>query len=299
MNNGPANTKASMRWRRLGALCAAVCVMVGVLSACASSSGAGAGSSASLLDEIKQRGVVRIGTRADNPPHSFTDANGQWVGFDNDIGAAVGKRLGVSVELVKVDELTRISYIQNGRIDLAVASISKTKKRGQQVDFSETYFYSKQSFLVQKGKVTSFANLVGKPVGASRGSSSIGNWKDWLKKHNHAGEPEIQQFGDKHAALAAVKQGAIAGWTEDYEVLASYARNEPGLAVLDDPEGTGVKLDGIAMRKGDSTLRNAVDNALQDIAASGEYDVIYDKWFGPASMAPVPRQGKLEIWPNG
>jgi polar amino acid transport system substrate-binding protein len=255
--------------------------------------------SASLLEDIKSRGAVRIGSRVDNPPHSSYDDQGRWVGFDNDIATALAKRWGVRLEMVKVDELTRISFLQNGKIDLAVASISKTKKRGEKVDFSQTYFRSAQTFVVRKGTAASYRDLVGKRVGASRGSSSIGNWTAWLKRNGVTAEPDIEQFGDKRAALAAVKQGAIAGWTEDYEVLASYARNEPDLNVLNVPGGTGVKLDGIAMRKNDSTLRMAVNLALQDIADSGEYDRIYDRWFGPTSTAPVPRQGDMEVWPNG
>jgi polar amino acid transport system substrate-binding protein len=259
----------------------------------------GTTSSTPLLDQVKQRGVIKVGIRSDNPPHSFTDDGGHWVGFDVDIATAVAKDLGVRLEPVKVDELTRISYLQNGRIDLAVASISKTKKRAQQVDFSETYFFSKQSFLVRDGTATSYAGLVGKRVGASRGSSSIGNWTAWLASHGHPGTPDIVQFGDKQAAVAAVKQGSIMGWAEDYEVLAAYAKKTPGLRVLDDPGGIGVKLDGIAMRKNESSLQLAVNLALQNIAASGQYDTIYDRWFGPKSATPVPRQGNIEVWPNG
>ena len=293
-----------MAWNprtRVGTVAAAVPLILGLLlsgTGCAESGGADPGSK-SLLDEVKKRGELRVGSRVDNPPHSAFDEQGRWVGFDNDIAAAIAKRWGVKLEMVKVDELTRISFLQNGKVDLSVASISKTRKRGDQVDFSQTYFHSVQTFVVRKNAATSYQDLVGKRVGASRGSSSIGNWKAWLKRNGATGEPEIEEFGDKRAALAAVKQGAIAGWTEDYEVLASYARNEPDLTVLNVPGGTGVKLDGIAMRKNDSTLRNAVDLALQDIMASGEYDQMYDRWFGPASTAPVPRQGNVEVWPNG
>jgi polar amino acid transport system substrate-binding protein len=280
----------------------ASCLLVGLAlttTACARSAAKPAGSSKSLLDEIKARGTVRVGTRTDNPPHSQITAQGEWVGFDNDMAAAIAKRLGVKLEMVKVDELTRISFLQNNKIDLAIASISKTKKRGAQVDFSQTYFYSVQTFVVKKGTASTYEDLIGKKVGASRGSSSIGNWTDWLKRHGVTKTPDIEQFGDKRAALAAVKSGSIAGWTEDYEVLASYAHNDPDLAVLNVPGGTGVKLDGVAMRKNESALRNAVDLAIGDIAATGEYDKIYDAWFGPSSTAPVPRQGTIEVWPNG
>ncbi|MGN9913948.1 transporter substrate-binding domain-containing protein [Phytohabitans sp. LJ34] len=287
---------------KTGLLAATLLLLPGLVvggTGCADTGKANSGSGTSLLDEIKSRGVLRVGSRVDNPPHSSYDEQGRWVGFDNDIATAIAKRWGVKLEMVKVDELTRISFLHNGKVDLSVASISKTRKRGAQVDFSQTYFYSVQTFVVRKDRAKSYQDLVGKRVGASRGSSSIGNWKAWLKRNGVSAEPEIEEFGDKRAALVAVKQGAIAGWTEDYEVLASYARNEPGLAVLQVPGGTGVKLDGIAMRKNDSTLRDAVNLALQDIAASGEYDKIYDRWFGPSSTAPVPRQGKIEVWPNG
>jgi polar amino acid transport system substrate-binding protein len=281
-------------------LASGICLVLALsATACSASSNAQPASDSSLLDEIKQRGTLRVGTRVDNPPHSSYNESGQWTGFDNDIAAAIAKRWGVKLEMVKVDELTRISFLQNGRIDLAVASISKTKKRAEQIDFSDTYFFSVQTFVVRKGTATSYRDLVDKRVGASRGSSSISNWKSWLQRNGVTTEPEIEQFGDKRAALAAVKQGAIAGWTEDYEVLASYARAESDLTVLDVPGGTGVKLDGIAMRKNDSPLRLAVNLALQDIAATGDYETIYDRWFGPASTAPVPRQGKVEVWPNG
>jgi polar amino acid transport system substrate-binding protein len=293
----PSRAFVRRRWASVGWLLT-VALIGAATGGCAASSDAATGPS-SRYQEIKSRGVVRVGIRVDNPPHSAIDAKGNWTGFDNDIAAAIAQRWGVKLELVKVDELTRISFLQNGKIDLGVASISKTRKRGDQVDFSQTYFYSTQTFVVRKGSATSYHDLIGKRVGASRGSSSIGNWKEWLKRNGVPDEPQIEQFGDKRAALAAVKQGAIAGWTEDYEVLASYARNEPGLTVLNVPGGTGLKLDGIAMHKNDSALRSAVDNALQDIAASGDYDRIYDRWFGPASSAPIPRQGKVEVWPHG
>jgi polar amino acid transport system substrate-binding protein len=277
----------------------ALIALLAAVSGCASRANSTTSSGDSLMDEIHHRGVVRVGVRVDNPPHSLIDSNGAWVGFDVDIAKAIAAHWKVKLELVRVDELTRISFLRNGRIDLAVASISKTRKRADSVDFSETYFFSKQTFLVKKGKVATLQDLVGKRVGADRGSSGAGNWRDWLQAHGNSGDPQIVLFGDKHAAVDAVKQGAIAGWAEDYEVLASYAKHEPSLTVLNDSKGIGVKLDGIAVRKNDSKLLLDVNLALQDIAASGAYNQIYNRWFGPSSSAPVPLQGTIEVWPNG
>jgi polar amino acid transport system substrate-binding protein len=269
-----------------------------VIASCADASSDEANSGGTLLEEIKDRGVLRAGIRFDNPPHSFIDEDGNWVGFDVDIAEALADELGVRLEKVKVDELTRISFLNNGKIDVAVASMSHTIERENEVDFSQTYFWSKQTFLVRKGEINSLNDLVGKTVGMDRGSSAIGNWRDWLADHGHPKDAEIVEFGDKQAAAEAVRQGAIAGWAEDYEILASFAKQDPSLAVLAD-ESIGLKLDGVGLRENDSELRDAINYALQRIASSGRYAEIYDRWFGPDADTPVPLQGEIEVWPQG
>jgi len=253
----------------------------------------------SVLDAVKTRGVLRAGIRYDNPPHSFIDAEGRWVGFDVDIAEALAKALGVRLEKVKVDELTRISYLQSGKIDVAVASMSHTIARDRQIDFSQTYFWSTQTFLVKKGEVQTFADLVNKRVGMSRGSHAIGNWQAWLTHHGYPCPPEvIVEFGNKHAAVEAVRHGAVAGYAEDYEMLASFAKHDASLAILDG-DAIGVKHDGIGVRENDSRIRDAVNFALQAIETSGEYERIYNRWFGPASETPIPLHHRIEVWPHG
>jgi len=268
-----------------------------LVAACVLESGA-ADQQKSVLDAIKELGVLRAGIRTDNPPHGFITSDGNWVGFDVDIAEALAKELGVKLEKVKVDELTRISYLQTGQIDIAVASMSHTRKRDEQIDFSQTYFWSKQTFLVKKGKIHKLSDLVGKRVGMSRGSHAIGNWRDWLTRSGHSFDSSLLvEFGNKRAGVEAVRQSAIAGYAEDYEILSSLAKGDPSLAILD--EAIGMKQDGIGIRENDSKIRDAVNFALQNIARSGQYAKIYERWFGPKSDTPVPPAGEIEIWPNG
>lgn len=271
---------------------------LGMAAGC-SSQAAPTDSSESVIASVRDNGVLRAGIRTDNPPHSFIDSeSGEWQGFDIDMAEALARELDVKLEKVKVDELTRISFLQSGRIDVAIASMSHTIERDKEIDFSQTYFCSKQTFLVKKG-TEELAELYGQPVAASRGSSSIGNWEDYLEANGQDPEAaQIQEFANKDAAAQAVSQGAVAGWAEDYEVLARYAAKDPALTVLGD-EGIGVKLDGIGVRSDDSATRDEINYALQRIFASGEYDEIYDRWFGPNSETPVPRDCDLEVWPNG
>ena len=241
---------------------------------------------------------MRAGIRTDNPPHGFITHDGNWVGFDVDIAEAVAKELGVKLEKVKVDELTRISYLQTGQIDVAVASMSHTRKRDEQIDFSQTYFWSRQTFLVKKGQTRKLSDLVGKRVGVTRGSHALGNWRDWLARHGFNFDASlVLEFGNKRAGVEAVHQGAIAGYAEDYEILSSLAKGDPALVILD--EAIGMKQDGIGVRENDSKIRDAINFALQNISRSGQYAKVYERWFGPKSDTPVPPSGEIEIWPNG
>jgi len=292
----PTSSRATRTQRRSGLW--PLCALLFALLALRIVGSTAADVQKSVLDRVKERAVLRAGIRTDNPPHGFITQDGHWVGFDVDIADAVARELGVKLEKVKVDELTRISYLQTGQIDIAVASMSHTRKRDEQIDFSQTYFWSKQTFLVKKGKTHKLSDLVGKRVGMSRGSHAIGNWRDWLIKNGHSFDASlIVEFGNKRAGVEAVHQGAIAGYAEDYEILSSLAKGDSALAILD--EAIGMKQDGIGVRENDSKIRDAVNFALQNIARSGEYAKIYERWFGPKSDTPVPPSGEIEVWPNG
>ena len=252
----------------------------------------------SALEGVKERGVLRAGIRFDDPPHGFIAQDGRWVGFDVDIAEALAKALQVRLEKVRVDELTRISFLQNGQIDIAVASLSHTRKRDAQIDFSQTYFWSRQTFIVKRGEITRLTDLVGKRIGITRGSHASGNWRAWLTGNGRAFDPSlIAEFGNKRAGIEAVRQGAIAGYAEDYEILLGLAHGDPAVTILD--EAIGMKQDGIGVRENDSKTRDAINFALQDISRSGEYATIYDRWFGPKSDTPIPPSGKIEVWPDG
>jgi polar amino acid transport system substrate-binding protein len=189
--------------------------------------------------------------------------------------------------------------LKSAKIDIAVASVSHTRRRDQEIDFSQTYFWSKQTFLVKTGAAAKLDDLVGKPVGVDRGSHAVGNWRDWLTRHGHVFDPKlVVEFGDKQVAIQALRQGAIAGYAQDFEILSSFTRQDPSLVVLES-ESIGRKQDGVGMRENDSKLRDAINFGLQHIEISGEYERIYLRWFGPASDSPVPLERRIEVWPHG
>ena len=112
---------------------AAAGVVLGMLSATAAS--------ADVLDDIKKKGVLVVGTKADYRPFGFLDPSGKIVGFEPDLAADVAKRLGVKLELVPVVASNRIQFLQQGKIDLMIATMSDTPERRKIVDIIEPNYY--------------------------------------------------------------------------------------------------------------------------------------------------------------
>ncbi|MEK7786942.1 MAG: transporter substrate-binding domain-containing protein [Chloroflexota bacterium] len=248
----------------------------------------------STLAKVQAAGVVRVGIRFDNPPLSYIDANGNWVGFDVALANEVAGRLGVKIEQVKVDETTRISFLQEGKIDLAVASMNHTRKREAAVDFSLTYFWDNQTFLVRKGEFESLEDLFGRKVALNAGSSAIDAWKKYAADRGGAA-PEIVEFTDKVAAVQALRDGAVDGYAEDGITLLALAAGDENLALL--PDGINPVQFGIGLPVNDSAWRDAVNYALQDIWKDGTYLTIYNKWLGPNADVHLPLGGQMEVWP--
>jgi polar amino acid transport system substrate-binding protein len=238
--------------------------------------------------------MVRIGVRNDNPPLSFIDSSGEWVGFDVDLAHAMAAQMGLEPELVVVDETTRISFLQEDKIDLAVASMNHTRSRDEAVDFSLTYFWDRQTFLVRDGEIGSLEGLFGRTVAMNAGSSAIPGWETYVAAQG--GEPsEIVEFSDKQAAMQALRDGAVDGYAEDGITLAAFAVGDDRLLLLS--EGFNPVQFGFGVPEGDSEWRDTVNFALQDLWLDGTYHQLYDRWFGPDAEVPFPLGGEMEIWP--
>ncbi len=262
-----------------------------ILAACQS----GGDAAQSTYDQVQEAGKVRIGTRNDNPPMSFIDESGDWVGFDVDLANALAEKLGVEPELIVVDGTTRISFLQDGEVDMSVASMNHTRDREDAVDFSITYFWDNQSFLIRKGTYSSIDELMGQTVAANAGSSAIPSWQAYSAGMGGAA-PDIVEFDDKQAAMQALRDGAVEGYTEDNITMLSLAAGDPDLELL--PGGHNPVQFGIGLPNDDSLWRDQVNYALQELWKDGTYQEIYDRWFvGPDRILDLPLGGEMEVWP--
>jgi len=261
-----------------------------ILAACQ-----GESSTPSTYDQVLENGSVRIGVRNDNPPMSFVDGDGNWVGFDIDLAQAMADQLGVDLELVVVDGTTRITFLQNGEVDMSVASMNHTRSRDDSIDFTITYFWDNQSFLIRKDTYSSIDELIGQTVAANAGSSAIPSWQEYVAD-NGGPAPDIVEFDDKLAAMQALRDGAVEGYTEDNITMLSLAAGDPNLELL--PGGHNPVQFGIGVPVNDSLWRDQVNYALQELWKDGTYAEIYDRWFvGPDKILDLPLGGEMEVWP--
>ena len=248
-----------------------------------------------MLERVEETGTVRIGVRNDNPPMSFIDDAGEWIGFDLELAQAVADELDAELELVAVDGTTRISFLESGQVDMSVASMNHTRSREEAIDFSITYFWDNQSFLVRTDSYTSIDDLFGQTVAANAGSSVIDSWNAYVS--DAGGEAsEIVEFDDKLAAMQALRDGAVEGYSEDNITLLALAAGDPELTLL--PGGHNPVNFGIGVPENDSEWRDTVNFALQEVWTSGDYQLMYDKWFvaDDTKIIDLPLGGEMEIW---
>jgi polar amino acid transport system substrate-binding protein len=170
--------KRSRDVRRLASLIVALAVLL-VVSACGGGGGsAGGGDSGDsgggggdLLQEVKDRGTLRVSTDPAYPPQSFLNNQGEFEGFDIDVTEEIAKRMGVEVEWMTPswDVLTAGNW--NGRWDLSVGSMTITPERAEVLHFTPPYYYAPAAAAVHESN-TDITNLEtdldGKRIGVCR-----------------------------------------------------------------------------------------------------------------------------------
>jgi polar amino acid transport system substrate-binding protein len=230
------------------------------------------------LAAITAAGTVRIGVKADAPPFGSRGA-GEISGFDIDIARAVADHLGVHFTLVVVTSADRFQQLHAGAVDLVVATTTITRGRERDVDFSLPYFQDGQGLLVPAASpVRSYADLAGKRVAAARGSTSLANIRQI------APDAVVVEVANSAGLLPALMNGTADAATSDTLILMGLrqaAAKPDAWRIAGDRFSTEPY--GIAMRQDQSRLRDAVNEALNDLWTSGRWQAMYDAWFGPGT----------------
>ena len=231
------------------------------------------------LKKVQEKGVFILGLDDSFPPMGYRDENGEIVGFDIDTAKEVCKRLGVRLVTQPIDWSAKEQELATGNIDCIWNGFTITEERLNAMTFSDPYVDNAQVAVVKiSSGYNTLSDLKGKIIGVQAGSSA----EDAIEDTEGFKESvkEVVEFKDNLTALMDLEIGGVDAVIMDKLVANdNIARSGKGIfKVLD--EGLANEEYGIGFRKPDIALRDAVQSALNDMAADGTLSEIATKWFG-------------------
>jgi glutamate transport system substrate-binding protein len=240
---------------------------------------AAAGNLSGSVQAIKDKGTLVVGTKFDQPGFGLQNPTTQKVeGFDAEIARLISIKIFGSPDKVEFKEAktaVREQVIQNGEVDLVVATYTINDARKQKIDFAGPYFQAGQDILVRKDNSTiaGVDDLAGKKVCTQQNSTSLKNLQEKV--------PGLTpQTLDSYALCAeGVKDGTYDALSTDNVILLGLVSKSPDeLKVVNKPFTTEPY--GIGLKKGDTALRAFVNDTLEEIFANGDWDRAWAKTAG-------------------
>jgi polar amino acid transport system substrate-binding protein len=235
-----------------------------------------------LPADIQQAGKVRVASGVSFPPMEFFDTDNKTVlGFDADLGKALGEVLGVEFAFENVNFDGIIGGLNAGRYDLALTSMIDKKERQATVDFVD-YLQSGVTYMVAKGNpkgINDKLGLCGKTAAVEKSATGDLSVDDITKECTTAGKPAVtkQPFPDQASAVQALQSGRADAVVALDLTLAYNVKTAPD-AFQVDAKPFGTLPVGIPVPKNNPKLRDAVQAALKKVIDSGSYDALLAKW---------------------
>lgn len=217
-----------------------------------------------------QKNGLNVGTSPDYPPYESLDANNNIIGYDIDLINAIGKKLGVKVNVVGQGFDGLIPALISKKIDLIAAGMTITEERKKSVSFTLPYVNTQNVILVRKEnlQLASAKSLNGKSVGVQIGSAQE-------KLAQGIQGANVKSFNLYTDVAVALQTRQIDSMIVAKPVAAKFLQTYPDLRM------TGVlnKIEsGMAIRKDCTDLTNRVNAALIEMRKSGEMDKLAAKW---------------------
>lgn len=246
------------------------------VSAAQSAASAGSAVSGAAIEKIKQAGVLKVGVKADVPKYSYKNTSGQFEGFEDDLAKKIaGKILGdeSKVQFQAVNAKTRGPLLDNGEIDLVIATFTITEERKKTYNFSDPYITDGVGLMVKKDSgFKSLKDLNGKTIGVAQSATSKKALEDEAAK---AGITlKFSEFGSYPEIKAALDSGRVQCFAVDASILNGYVDNNT--VILDDRYAP--QQYGVASKKGNDDLAALVNSTIQELKSSGELDKMIAKW---------------------
>lgn len=238
------------------------------------------------VQKIIDRGVLKVGCKSDIPNFSLQNtATGEYEGFEDDLAYTIaGEIFGCSMEEAKEKKLvefqgvtakTRGPLLENGEIDLVIATFTITDERKETYNFTTPYYTDAVGLLVNKDSgIGSIEDLDGKIIGVAQSSTSKDGFEAYVAEKGISVKPEFQEFDGYPALAQALATNQIDCFSVDRAILSGYVNDSNML--LDDRFAEQDY--GIASAKENTGLADLVESKVTSMLDDGSMKALQDQW---------------------
>ena len=229
--------------------------------------------------EVKtvEAGKLHMATNAAFPPYEMISDNGGFEGIDVEIATLIAQKLGLELVVDDMEFGSVITSVQGGKSDIAMAGLTVTEERKQNVDFTESYATGVQVIIVPEDSdiktVDDLAN--DKMIGVQDGTTGYIYCSSPVEDGGY-GEDHVTSYPNGAMAIEALKGGKVDAVVIDNEPAKAFVQANAGLKILDTEYI--VENYAIGISKDNNGLRDAVNNALKELIADGSVQLIVDKY---------------------
>lgn len=222
--------------------------------------------------------TLTIGLDDSFPPMGFRNDSNEIVGFDIDLAKAVGNEVGMNVEFQPISWAEKEQELNSGKIDCIWNGFAYTEERAKIMTLSDVYVKGEMYFILKNGsEIKSQEELKGKKIGVQNGSVQQAD----LESSDLGKKIEILKYGDFLTAFMDLDVGGIdavfcSSITGNY-LMTSLNKNYITIPSKDISTASGSV---IAFKKGNTELKDKVQNAFNKLLNEGKLDEISIRWFG-------------------
>jgi polar amino acid transport system substrate-binding protein len=230
----------------------------------------------SVLSDVISRGTLRIAIIGGLPPYSRTNASGEPEGYDIDIGKKIAEALNVTPEFVVTDIPGRVTSLQTGKVDLTIATFTRTVERSLTIGFSDPYVVTGLQLLVKKDADFAKSEDLNKPgirIGMTRGGTAEKVLPTVVP------EAELVRFNSTADETSALLSGQIDAMSEDILFNKQIEKERPDQFKAM-PELLNRAEIAIGFPAGDPDWARVINLWVEQFNSSGENAKLFEQWFG-------------------
>ncbi len=236
------------------------------------------------LDDIVKQGVIRIGINPNFPPNSSRNANGEWEGFDIDIGNKIAEAMKIKVEWVPTETPQRVPFLVADKIDISLGALTRNSERAKLIEYTVPLHTEVMAVLTtDKVAAKSWKDLNDSKYTLA---NMRGNWSvEWLKQNMPNAKLElVDTIAD---TVRLVGQGRADAIVENIDFFMAQTKNYPDVKWKVLPETIDVSYDAIGVQRGNYPLRDLLNIVLFNLHSSDTVNKTWEKWYGAPMLVKI------------